>query len=95
MTVISPSISADDITYSLGDGVSVVGSQWWTHYEDSPIDSWAFALTLMAEYRFRAGISEISVTLDGECQTTKCDLLWRIGDGDKSMTFFHDMDGGM
>ena len=95
MAVISPSISADDITYSLGDGVSVVGSAWWISTDSLPVDSWAIALTLTAEYRFSAGISEISVTLNGECQTTECDLFWGIGDGDKFMALYHDMDGGM
>ena len=95
MAVISPVSSEEDITYSLGDGVTDVGSEWWMYTSDIQPDSWAIALTLAAEYRFSAGISEISVTLDGECQTGECDLFWGIGDGDKFMTLYHDMDGGM
>jgi len=94
--ILSPDSTDGDVSISFGSHAIVSDSEWVlaTAVQEPP-ENWAVEIELGGVYQFSNKKSTVSVTVDGNCMDTQCDMFWGFGDGNKYITFAQDFDGGL
>merc|ERR1719295_1046366 len=85
--------SNDDVSLTFGSHSRMKKRSWRLGTDDKVApEDWAIEVHLSGDMVFTERTDTVSVSANGECIDSQCDLFWGFTDGHKFITFAHDFD---